>query len=231
MTGFVVEQGVVDSPSSSSPGGVFPVDGSVVMVSGVDDPGGSAVGWLVVDFAARGAVSSGSASAALAAVVKLTGGVFVGEIEPGQVSAVVDGPELPEGVAAHLEWVLGAVFSERRAREAEAAEREQWLAGVVSDAMAWADDHDMCERFDQFMTEHGLASRRRQFMATVDARLSVRVEVPVPGPWPSAAAAEAAATAAVTPEMVARTLGRRVGGFRRFGLAVQGFEVAGVEAQ
>lgn len=74
--------------------------------------------------------------------------------------------------------------AQTRAREAdartEAAESRHatWIESIVEDAHEWADENDLCEKFDEFMEDHGLPTRTRTYTvwATVSARVPVNVE-------------------------------------------------------
>lgn len=56
------------------------------------------------------------------------------------------------------------------------AERQTWFDGLVSDAHEWAEEHQMCERFDEFMEAHDLPTRKRTYKVTVDVEVSVTLE-------------------------------------------------------
>ena len=64
-----------------------------------------------------------------------------------------------------------------KAEEAEAresalkAKHEADMEALVADALQWADEHELCSAFDDFMEEHGLPARMRDW--------TVKVEVPV----------------------------------------------------
>lgn len=54
---------------------------------------------------------------------------------------------------------------------------EAWKARTVARAHEYADDNDLCSRFDDFMEEVGLPSRRRSENVSVEVTVNVEVEV------------------------------------------------------
>lgn len=51
----------------------------------------------------------------------------------------------------------------------------RWRQSLEADAHEWADDNDLCERFDEFMVNHGLEGRRREFRFRVEATATVYI--------------------------------------------------------
>jgi hypothetical protein len=92
-------------------------------------------------------------------------------------------PALQLALAARI----GAEKSARELAEARAVLREVSsrhevaMDKLVGDAHEWADDNDLCSRFDDFMEEHNLPTRRKDFDVEVSVRLSTRVTVRVVG--------------------------------------------------
>ena len=66
---------------------------------------------------------------------------------------------------------------EQGRRQAE-TEAQQRLDALVADAHEWAEEHELCERFDRFCREHGL--REREYDVTVRVTLSVPVSLTLP---------------------------------------------------
>jgi hypothetical protein len=50
---------------------------------------------------------------------------------------------------------------------------------LVDSAHEWADDNDLCQKFDQFMESQGLPGREREFTVSVSVSLTVNVDLPV----------------------------------------------------
>jgi hypothetical protein len=121
--------------------------------------------------------------------------------------------------------LAGAFWAARRARaEAEAAHsaltaHQVRLERIVNAAHEYADDNDLCSRFDDFMMENGLRPRSRDWVCVVDA--TVRVRIPVSAHHSDTAAGM------VTDEMVLAAIESLRG--RLLADAVQEHDVADVE--
>ncbi len=50
---------------------------------------------------------------------------------------------------------------------------------LVDSAHEWADDNDLCQKFDQFMESQGLPGREREFTVSVSVSLTVNVDLPL----------------------------------------------------
>lgn len=70
-----------------------------------------------------------------------------------------------------LHAALTALAAQIHERQENAREHEARMDRLVTDAHTYADDNSLCERFDEFMEEHGLPRRVRDY--------SLRVEVTV----------------------------------------------------
>lgn len=81
---------------------------------------------------------------------------------------VVDG-RASEGERA----ALGALLGEHLAHRSTIRRHRQWIDALTDDAHVHADDNSLCERFDDFMEEHGLARRARDY----DLRVQVTATV------------------------------------------------------
>lgn len=57
----------------------------------------------------------------------------------------------------------------------ERAHARRDLDALVSDAHEWADDNDLCHRFDDFMEAHNLPTREREFTLRVRASVTVTI--------------------------------------------------------
>ncbi|MDV7357671.1 hypothetical protein R4282_32270 [Rhodococcus oxybenzonivorans] len=99
-----------------------------------------------------------------------------------------------------------------------------WVERIAKDAGTWADENNLCSEFDRFMEEHGLPPRSREF--TVEALVTITTKVSVP----VSARSEEVAEGEVDGEMLARALGRRIGGFRRHDLDLREYTVTEVQA-
>lgn len=92
-------------------------------------------------------------------------------------------PALQMALAARI----GAEKSARELTEARAVLRdvssrhESAMDKLVADAHEWADDNDLCSRFDDFMEEHNLPTRLKDYDVEVSVRLTERVTVRVSG--------------------------------------------------
>jgi len=85
-------------------------------------------------------------------------------------------------------WAARQARAQRdEARQALTAEQARW-ARIVQAASEFADAKGYCGDYDEFMEDHGLPGRTREFVAEVDAK--VRVRVPVSGRNAEAAAGE-----------------------------------------
>lgn len=66
-------------------------------------------------------------------------------------------------------------FTAASALELLQRHHERWTGELVEDAKEWADDHDLCSKFDEFMHEHGLGSREATYRVDTEVRLDVSV--------------------------------------------------------
>jgi hypothetical protein len=190
--------------------------GAVVCASLSDGP---VPGWLVVE-------ETGAAGAERqCAVVRLDGCAVVAA---GAVSEVkVAGEPVPtEGeMPAWAPALAGAFWAGRRYRaEAESArmallDHEARLERIVDAAHEYADDNDLCSRFDGFMMENGLRPRSREYVCVVDA--TVRVRIPMSAHHADTAAGK------VTDEMVVDAV--QALGARLLADAMQDHDVVDVE--
>lgn len=90
----------------------------------------------------------------------------------------LDARKVVTGTLSDGERAAVAVLAALQRTHAEAmTKHEQWLAGLVSDAHDYANDNDLCGRFDEFMTEHGLPGRVREFRFRVNVQSSVYLTV------------------------------------------------------
>lgn len=113
----------------------------------------------------------------LRGAVMLHGGVETFTLSPQEWAADPEGHDdgftgvtLPAALAALAESVT------KGARDAEA--RERWLADTTADAHAYANDNDLCARFDEFMESVGLEGRTQDRTLTVQVSFDVEVETP-----------------------------------------------------
>ena len=184
MTAVVEGPSTVAQPVAELLGaGVQP--GSVVVAQTSTGP---VAGWLVAE------ETQADAGERRCAVVGLEGESVVAA---GPVSEVmVSGSPMPTNDVMPM-WapaLAGAFWAARQARaqrdearQALTAEQARW-ARIVQAASEFADAKGYCGDYDEFMEDHGLPGRTREFVAEVDAK--VRVRVPVSGRNAEAAAGE-----------------------------------------
>lgn len=148
--------------------------GAVVVVLTADGP---VSGRLVVDDSAVGADER------RCAVVGLDG---CSVLAAGPVSEVmVSGSPVPteDAVPGWVSALAGAYWSAQQARVERDTARwaltahEARLGRIVVAAHGYADQYDLCERFDDFMESQGLPPRSRDFVVEVDATVRVRVSM------------------------------------------------------
>lgn len=72
----------------------------------------------------------------------------------------------------HLD-ALKALAHEVEVFRSSTEAHERFMSELVADAHVWADDNDLCETFDRFMTEHGLEGRERDYEVRVTGTFSV----------------------------------------------------------
>ena len=113
----------------------------------------------------------------LRGAVMLHGGVETFTLSPQAWAADPEGHDdgftgvtLPAALAALAESVT------KGAREMEA--RERWIEDTTSDAHAYANDNDLCQRFDEFMESVGLRGRTQDRTLTVQVSFDLEVETP-----------------------------------------------------
>ncbi|PBC35383.1 hypothetical protein CJ179_48185 [Rhodococcus sp. ACS1] len=212
---------------------MFPADGVFVEVR---EGEAWTAGWLVADRTDVAALSVNGVAEdkrlVSVALVPLSpdAPVWQGRVRPDQVVVA----SLQRPVPVWWERIATSLAEAMRDRREVAWLREHlqanqkahadWVEHVARDAGNWADENNLCGEFDRFMEEHGLPPRSREFTVECEVAITAKVTVTV-----SARSGEIAEDE-VDREMVARALGRRIGGFRRHGLELDGFSVLGVQA-
>ena len=83
---------------------------------------------------------------------------------------IVTGPPAPGMRAA-----MTAILNERRAQQAAAAERAQWIERLTDEAHEYANRNDLCERFDEFMEDHGMRRRTRDYDLRVEVTATLYI--------------------------------------------------------
>lgn len=73
---------------------------------------------------------------------------------------------------------LSALLAEARSHYQTRARQEARMETLVEDAHRFADDSDLCERFDDFMGEHGLPRRSRDFEVRVEVTATLHLTRP-----------------------------------------------------
>lgn len=170
--------------------GVFPVDGSFVSVT---SDSGVVLGHLVVAQAAREVAAGGESGVRVPVAVVLdprasyVGGesaVWFGCVAVGAVRAG-DEPYSLAGWSVMRAGVLTALAAQAEAAQVReevvrvGREHRVWVDRLVESAHVWADENSLCSRFDDFMSEQGLATRAADYAVYVDVRLECRVRVDV----------------------------------------------------
>lgn len=146
-----------------------------------------AAGWLVVEPEA----AAGQSRRCM--VLSGSGGILVSGFAadvmlPGEPSPLGPVEPLPGWVVAFATgiWDREQLSNDlREARMTLQRERSR-LEAIVDAAHEYADENDLCERFDSFMIDQGLRPRMRDYYVNVDVKLRVSVSV-------SARSADAAA--------------------------------------
>lgn len=180
-----------------------------------------AVGWLVVEPDAPGKPRGQHRCM----VVSSSGEVLVSGFVP---DVTLPGEPLPS-IEPTPGWVVpfatGIWDREqltndlREARMTLQQERSR-LESIVDAAHEYADDNDLCERFDSFMIEQGLRPRMRDYDVIVDVKLRVAVSV-------SARSADTASNDVGRYEIADAIENRYHGGFRDL---IEDYDVVDVEA-
>lgn len=158
--------------------GGIPTDEGVLVIASQGDKV-VAGGWLIVegdDNLGNGGPARYCAviSDAPAAVVVVCG--VVSEIEVRSWWTLEDvemPPWVPVMAAAH--W--NAARAEHAVADARhaLAKHEDKLETIVDAAHSYADDNDLCSRFDEFMASQGLRPRSRDYDISVDVALRISV--------------------------------------------------------
>lgn len=229
----VVENVTSGAGVAAPAGGVFPADGVFVEVR---EGEAWTAGWLVADRTDVAALSVNGVAedkrVVSVALVPLSpdAPVWQGRVRPDQVVVA----SLQRPVPVWWERIATSLAEAMRDRREVAWLREHlqanqkahadWVEHIAKDAGTWADENNLCSEFDRFMEEHGLPPRSREF--TVEALVTITTKVSVP----VSARSEEVAEDEVDGEVLARALGRRIGGFRRHGLDLREYTVTEVQA-
>ncbi|ABH00652.1 hypothetical protein RHA1_ro11005 (plasmid) [Rhodococcus jostii RHA1] len=229
----VIENVTSGAGVAAPAGGVFPADGVFVEVR---EGEAWTAGWLVADRIDVSALSVNGVAEdkrlVSVALVPLSpdAPVWQGRVHPDQVVVASVQRPVPvfwDRVAGSLAAVMISrreVATLRERLEGAHADHMKWIDAVATSAHQWADENNLCSEFDQFMEEHGLPPRSREF--TVEALVTITTKVSVP----VSARSEEVAEDEVDGEVLARALGRRIGGFRRHGLDLREYTVTEVQA-
>lgn len=76
---------------------------------------------------------------------------------------------------AGSEPLTGEVLRVALAAGQSAVDHERWVEQLACSAREWADDNDLCERFDDFMEDQGLGGRRNEYNARVTITFDMEV--------------------------------------------------------
>lgn len=82
-----------------------------------------------------------------------------------------------EAEVALLKQQVADVAEAKRVSDVGLSELQAWVRQVNDAAIEWADDNNLCEEFDFFCEQHGLESRRVDYVLTVDARVEVTIRL------------------------------------------------------
>lgn len=178
--------------------------------------------WLVVESAGAGDGGGGERRCAV-----IEAGPSGAVLSAGPVSTVAVGrpvvPAVPApgwvSVVASATWNAQSAAAERDAARRQVSEQVTRLERIVDAAHEYANDNDLCEKFDEFMESWGLRPRDREYTAIVRATVEVRVSV-------SGSTADAAA-GTVDDQMIADVLDLM--GNRGLYRAITGHEVLDTE--
>lgn len=104
--------------------------------------------------------------------VSESGDVYSGPYAVAELDArkIVTGPPEPGMRAA-----MTAILNERRVQQAAAAERAAWIERLTDEAHEYANRNDLCERFDEFMEEHGMRRRTRDYDLRVEVTATLYI--------------------------------------------------------
>lgn len=189
--------------------------GAVVCASLASGP---VPGWLVVEEPAAGAQRR-------CAVVRLDGRAVAAAGSISEVQVAGDPVPTPDQMPDWAPALAGAFWAGQRYRaEVESArsallDHEARLERIVDAAHDYANDNDLCERFDRFMISQGLRPRSHEYVCEVDVTVRVRIAV-------SAHSADAAGSE-VSDAMVQNAVAELRGGL--LADAIQDHDVVDVE--
>ncbi|MFE5309900.1 hypothetical protein [Isoptericola sp. NPDC056605] len=144
---------------------VLPTTGEPVTVNG--DPRV----WVGTDTALTGAVALREGNL-WTVWVSPSGDVYSGQHAITELDArkIVTGPPEPGMRAA-----MTAISNQRRAQQAAAADRAEWIERLTDEAHTYANDNALCERFDEFMEEHGMRRRTRDYDLRVEVTATLYI--------------------------------------------------------
>ena len=107
----------------------------------------------------------------------IRGWVLEGDGEPREhafIPGVIDARASVTQPCPHADVTMAAaVLASIISRERISQYHQARMDTLVADAHQWADDNDLCGRFDEFMDEHGLPMRERDFELCVNVRATV----------------------------------------------------------
>lgn len=91
---------------------------------------------------------------------------------PGLVAVVIVGPQVQERTVYEVAQLVvteeeGMDRQLCRVLASTHAQHGEQMRRLNADANEWADDNELCERYDQFMEQHGLEGRTRDYRAKV----------------------------------------------------------------
>ena len=107
----------------------------------------------------------------------IRGWVLEGDGEPREhafIPGVIDARASVTQPCPHADVTMAAaVLASIISRERISQYHQARMDTLVADAHQWADDNDLCGRFDEFMDEHGLPMRERDFELRVEVATTV----------------------------------------------------------
>lgn len=149
---------VPNVPASSEQPADFPADGTYAVVM---TDAGELSGWVAVSGIDRAMLAAEPDRRIPVALLNMTGAVSLLMQYPRDVQprTAPNGAELTARELALLRAALSALTVERNAQ----AKQDARLDSLVEDAHEWADRHNLCSVFDDFMKSHGLPTRTREY--------------------------------------------------------------------
>lgn len=115
-----------------------------------------------------------SGASVTAWVLDPVAGALTHTFAPGAVDArTAVTPGCPHADAALADALVAGLTERARTGESHHA----WMETLVADAHEWATEHDLCSTFDEFMEDHGLPGREREYSFDVSVSATATVSI------------------------------------------------------